>query len=264
MNAIRIVVAVLFFLSPSFLYGAGLAYNENFVVLAPNQLLADAVLSKASAFRREVAIEWLNEEIPPGLGRTVIHVQLSDRDKGLFLPIDGPDRKMHKMWLQTSEDKIDSTLQHEIAHLVMSTNFPTRLPSFIDEGIASRYDDTKRKEIRSKITKWLLKRGGLPKLQSMFDEQSISTDNQTAYTAAASLTEFLLSQGDKSKLLSFAVAGRDNGWNNAIKSHYRFENVDELQVALEVWTKSQLSKELRTASSITPNIPLSISLKLVR
>jgi len=254
MNAIRIAVVVLFFLSPSFLYGAGLAYNDDFIVLAPNQSLADGVLAKASAFRREIALEWLNEEIPLGVGRTVIHVQLSERDKGLFLPIDSPDRKMHKMWIQTTESKIDSTLRHEIAHLVMTTNFPDRLPAFIDEGIACRYDDANRKEIRRKITKWLLQRGGLPRLQSLLEEQNISTDSQTTYTAAASLTEFLLSKGKNSTLLSFAVAGQETGWNKAVKSHYAYDSVDALQVAWESWTTRQVSGDLRTASSVAPTI----------
>src|SRR5438128_9147232 len=39
--------------------------SENFIVTAPTQQLAAEVCTAAEAFRRDLAIEWLGQELPP-------------------------------------------------------------------------------------------------------------------------------------------------------------------------------------------------------
>ena len=72
---------------PCAAYGAGFVRDDDFIVFAPDESLAEAVLAKAAQLRRQIAEEWFGEPLPPGAGRTLIHVQLDDReDSGLTWP----------------------------------------------------------------------------------------------------------------------------------------------------------------------------------
>jgi len=74
---------------------------------------------KAERFRRDIAREWLERELPPSVGRTIIHVEFSGaEDSGLTWAIDSPGRQYHKLWLGiSSPETLDPLLAHEIAHI---------------------------------------------------------------------------------------------------------------------------------------------------
>ena len=55
-SGMRCLPMVLLLLGSGFARGQGLAYNEHFVVLAPDQETASDVLGKASHFRRTIAL----------------------------------------------------------------------------------------------------------------------------------------------------------------------------------------------------------------
>lgn len=230
-----IIVALAIF--PSTTRAAGLAHGDNFIVLAEDQALAEAVLAKANEFRKSVAKQWLGTPLPASIGRTVIHVQLSDReDRGQFWAIDGADRRHHKLWITTNRKRaVGSTLHHEITHVVLATQFPQRLPVWIDEGIASSYDDKPRRAVRRNVITWYVRTGNWPRLETLFKTNAITASDKAVYATASSLTEFLLSRADKKTLLQFATAGQKNGWDTALTQSYHIGSVAELQVAWQAW-----------------------------
>ena len=131
---------------------AGFVHNENFVVFTESGLsrqvtqdFAQSVLVKAEEYRKQISQEWFGEQLPRGIGRTTINVSFSDdRDAGLTWAVDHPDRKLHTIYLYTTaEQAVGSTLAHEVAHAVLATRFPHphRLPAWVEEGIASQYDN---------------------------------------------------------------------------------------------------------------------------
>ena len=63
-----------------------------------------------------------------------------------------------------------------------------------------------------------------------------------AYTVATSLTEFLLTRGDRREFLKFAVDGKERGWTSALKSHYGIESLGELQRAWQQWASDKTKK----------------------
>ena len=76
---------------PPALFAAGFAHDENFIVYAPDQDLADRVLAKAEEFRKAEAKNLLGAELEPGKGRTIITVEVSaSEDSGFTWPIDCP------------------------------------------------------------------------------------------------------------------------------------------------------------------------------
>lgn len=217
--------------------GAGFAYRATGNVLAPDQATAEAVLAKAEEYRRQVAVEWLGEELPPGAGPVAIHVQLSQtEDTGLTLPIDGPQRKFHRIWLITSRERaLGTTLHHEMVHAVLATRFPGRLPPWCDEGVAGMKDDPQRVVLRRRIVEQFAQTNAWPPLQTLLEAKEISATDEAAYSVAASLMEFLLTRGDRPTFLRFAASGRDMGWDRAVRDHYGFGSVAELQTAWQRW-----------------------------
>ena len=117
--------------------------------------LALQMLRQAERFREEIALQWLGGPLPEGQGRVVINLRVShDRDEGLTWACDSQDRLCHTIYLVTSPQRaLGSTLKHEIAHAVLATHFshPHRLPSWLEEAIASDYDDASRKSTRQRI-----------------------------------------------------------------------------------------------------------------
>ena len=128
-------------------------------------------------------------------------------DSGFTWPIDHPDRKFHNMWLTTSRERATgSTLRHEIRHVVLNTRFPDRLPPWIEEGLASRSDDSARQRT-CRETAASFSQSGWPDIHSLMELKSIHSTDRATYGASTSLVNYLLTLGDMPKLLQFAVAG---------------------------------------------------------
>jgi hypothetical protein len=219
---------------------SGMAHDANGVVYAPNEALAQAVLHKAGEYRRDVALEWLGEELPPSVGRMRIHVHLSDADRGQTWANDSPGRKYHTLWLHGSEETVTGgLLKHEVTHAVLATQFPEGLPPLIDEGIASTADDPARKAIRSRILDWYTRTGNWPRLERLLESRLIAAEDQQSYAIASSVVEYLLTRGDKATLLRFARSGKANGWDQALRMHYHIGGVAQLESQWQAWAARQ-------------------------
>jgi len=231
------LAAVLVLGAASLAPAAGVAFNDNFSVLAADRATADAVLAQAETFRKQIARQWLGRALPDGAGPTMITVVNSpSEDRGLTWPIDDPKRKYHKVWLTTSPDRaLGSTLRHEITHVVFATRFPRRLPAWVEEGIASLGDDPERSQIRARVIGRMARAGDWPRLETVFQDATLSASHQAEYSIATSVVEYLLSRADRATLLRFAATGRDRGWDRAAQEHYGLRGIGDLQAAWQTW-----------------------------
>lgn len=245
----RLACFLMLLVIPAASRAADMAHSENFIVLAPDRTAAEEVLARAEQYRREVAVDWLGQELPPSVGRTTINIEfVDDEDRALTWPAEGPGRKHHKMWLTASRDRaLGSTLRHEIAHVVLHTRYPDALPAWADEGIASAYDDPRRQETRRGILAWYAQTGNWPELRGVLQSRQIPADDQAGYSVAASLTEYLLSRADKTVLLAFAVAGnKQQDWDSALAQHYSIPTVADLERQWRIWAAAR-----KTPAAIT-------------
>ncbi len=228
---------------------SGYAKSDNFTVLTPKQATAQeadqyatAVLQTAELQRREIAREWLGQELPPTRGRTIVTVSFAaDRDAGLTWAIDDPRRKYHALYLSTSPDlALGSTLAHEMVHVVLATQFPhpNRLPAWLEEGIASQYDDGDRKHERQQQLATFIRTRTWPPITDILSAKSIPATDTQAYTLAAAVTAMLLARdGDKQKLLAFGQYGNNRGWDIALQEYYGIAGVDQLQKLCQRWMR---------------------------
>lgn len=226
----------------------GLVHNDNFIIFTPtepthgtDQAFAEQLLARAEEFRRELAVEWLGSPLPPGAGRTILSVKLTENEaSGLTWAKDNPRRGFQNIFLTTTRTgALGGTLKHEMTHVVLATRFPhpNSLPVWVEEGIASRYDDDANTVARQQILNRFASADEWPDLRRLLDSHQIKSNDGTTYAAAASLIDYLLSRSDKNTLFNFAFAGKKQGWDSALRQCYNIQNVEELAVAWHAWVK---------------------------
>jgi hypothetical protein len=224
--------------------------TENFLVTAPSVELAKDVLLQAEIRRLEIAKIWLGEKLPPSVGRTFIRVKLSDvEDKALSLIADNKERLTHCIWLTTNDAGISGALAHEMAHVVLATQYPGELPPWGHEGIAGGYDGPQRRAARSEVLAWFAKTGNWPPLERVLASDFIARRDVADHTAAVSLVEFLLERGDRSLLLEFARAGSTTGWDAALQRYYQIQGVAGLQPLWEAWAAGHSNRLAMSADN---------------
>jgi hypothetical protein len=249
-------LALFAFLTSTLSFAAGTARTDNFTVIAPTAELAEAVSVQAETFRKQAALEWLGKELPNGTCRTVISVTISaDRDDGLTWPRDRPEQKFHQIWLTTSKQQaLGTTLHHEVLHTVLASfTAPDFLAPWANEGIASQADDKSRNQSRAQTAARWASSGQWPQLQSLLTAAHIAHDDAETYAAAASFTQFLVSQGGKSMIFDFAKSGRQGDWDRAARDCYRARDVADLQVRWQTWVRETTAQyAARTAAASRP------------
>lgn len=223
---------------PTTAFAAGFARSDNFVVMAPDQDTAEIVRRQAEFFRESIAVEWLGQELPDGIGRAVITVVIStNEDTGITWAMDDPERKFHDVWLTTSIDRaVGTTLAHEIAHVVLAEYArPNRIPAWFNEGVASTQDDNERQLVRQNTLSKYSQDGPWPSLQKLFEMSRIPHGDVASYTVSSSVVQYLAQRGGKKKAVRFALDGKIQGWERALRDHYGIRNIDELQLAWKRW-----------------------------
>ena len=119
-----------------------IAQNENFLVTAPTQEVAEQILATANFVRREISRDWLGKKQPTPIPKSAIDVTFSERDDwaGLQFP-NQRERVGFRIALSTRKTFRElPSLRHEIVHLVLHTEFGDRLPAWADEGAACTED----------------------------------------------------------------------------------------------------------------------------
>ena len=229
------LVAFLVFAPAEVACAGGFSFSENFIVLAPDQRTAEQVLDQAERFRKELAVRWLGEALPAGVGRALVCVKLSYANSdGGFWPIDDARRKLHRLRVTMAPDKsLTHILAHETTHLILEIGFHGELPIWADEGIAMLQDEEQLDCARLKIIERYARTHNWPDLRKVLQAERIKGDLES-YAIAASLTNFLLTRGDAAKLFRFALAGKTGGWDSAALKHYAL-TVGELQSMWQAW-----------------------------
>ncbi len=235
MEALALVCTLLVAAAPQ--APRGLVCNENVTVNAPTQELAEAVLAQAQHYRQQAALRWLGRALPPGAGPVVIHVEIDPtKDRAITWPIDSPKRSFHAMWITSSRElALGATLAHEMTHVVLATQFGNTLPAWANEGAAGQEDDDATRAARQRVAARWYRDGRWPPLRDVLEAQRLSPADQEAYTAAVSLTDFLLTRADAARFLAFATSGPAVGWDRAAQQHYGFAGVSQLESAWRTW-----------------------------
>lgn len=231
---------------------SGIRSSKNFVLSAPSKELTRAGLAQAEYFRKQIALEWLGHELPPGESFADITISLAsegEEDSGRLWLANRDSGRPHMMWLTGSrKDVLGGGMVHEVAHVVMAAQFPQGMPVWANEGIASSYDDAERSEIRQAIMQRIVRNAAWPSIDELLTAKQIAPGNQTAYALASSLTAFFVSLADRPTFIHFINQAQRAGWDAALESVYSIDGRSELQLRWHRWAANEVGDGARIAS----------------
>ena len=215
--------------------------TPNFVVNAPSLEVAVRVARAAELYREKLASEWLGKTMPRW--SRPCHVTVNVGQVGAGGATKFSFHRGHvfgwKMTVQGPVDRIlDSVLPHEISHTIFACHFRRPLPRWADEGAATLAEDDMEKLRQRKLAVQVLKQRRRIPLKQLFAIKEYPQDMRqvmTLYAQGYSLADFLVRQGGKKRYLDFLGDAHKSGWNRAIKRHYEFENIDDLEQGWDAW-----------------------------
>lgn len=227
---------------------APLANQEitNFRVDAPTTEIARKIGLAAEQYRKEKALEWLGRELPAWPERCPIRVKLTvgGFSSATTFAFDNGKVLQQSMMVESSLDhilKVD--LPHEMTHVVLAHHFGCPIPRWADEGAAILSSAEEERRLHEKALERVLSEPGrqIP-LRRLFPQMEYPSDVMALYAEGCSVTRFLVEAKDRKTFLKFIAAGKQDGWDKAVKRYYGYPGVDELE---EAWLRSVSKREKR-------------------
>lgn len=216
--------------------GQGSHASANFVVTAATDALARGVAAAAEDARRRFAAQWLDEELADW--HKPVRIIVEERESGGdgAVTYDRYRGKIENVRITVRgplERILEYVLPHEVAHVVLAVALPHQVPRWIDEGVALQCESQTQRARQHKTVVQLLSSDTLMPLDEILQVEEYPQDYRQMvgfYASSYSLTEFLVSQGGRQRLLQFARDGGRFGWEESLARHYG-GSLDELESA---------------------------------
>lgn len=214
----------------------GASYRTtNFVVDAPTAQIAQQVGQAAEHYRKEKAQLWLGHDMPPWPEACPLKVKVTMGGAGgaTSFAFDRGRVLGQQMNIEGSLDRLlASVLPHEVTHTVFAQYFRTPVPRWADEGGAVLSEDDIEKERHDKLVRQILNTPGraMP-LRRLFGLRDYPGDVMVLYAEGFSVTQFLVERSSRPTFLAFVANGMHEGWDHAVRTHYRYNSVEELEQA---------------------------------
>lgn len=233
--------------------------SQNFVVYAPDPIMARKVSSEAERYRKQLAVEWLGKELPNWKQKCPITVELGMHAGGetsfAFVPNPtGRSQPIHwEMKIFGPHDRIlDAVLPHEVTHTIFATHFGRPLPRWADEGACTTVEhESERKKNHAMLMDFLHAQPsrGLP-FNRMFTMRNYPHDILPLYAQGYSVAKFLILQKGKRYFLDYIGEGLRNespgqelrAWNQATSEFYDYRDLSDLQLAWLDWVRKGSSE----------------------
>jgi hypothetical protein len=133
----------------------------------------------------------------------------------------------------TVERLMNSVLPHEITHTVFAYYYRQPVPRWADEGGSVLSEDDLERSRHDRLVREILNTPGrrIP-LRRLFTLSQYPPDVMVLYAEGYSVTNFLVSISSRPAFLQFIAQGmRGNDWDGAVRTHFRFNTVEELEGA---------------------------------
>jgi hypothetical protein len=249
-----LLIGLGFFVADSSARAAG-HKTANFVVSAPTPQLAKEIGDQAEVYRRDLAIEWIGQELPAWSKPCPINAQVSPNlgaGGATSFVFDRGEVYGWKMNIQGSHERIlDSVLPHEVTHTIFASYFRQPLPRWADEGACTTMEH--RSEIAKQeknLINYLHTGRGIP-FSQMFAMKEYPQDVLPLYAQGHSLSEWLIEARGRKEFLAFLADGmKDENWPRAVHEHYGFDNLLTMQTAWNDWVRQGRPQLTPTGSAV--------------
>jgi hypothetical protein len=230
--------------------------TANFIVEAPDAALAEQVGKYAEHYRSQKAIEWLGHEMPTWGRPCPLRVNISGNSGGATeFAFDNGRILTITMHIEGTPDRLlASVLPHEITHTVLAYYFRTPVPRWADEGSSVlSEDDRERTEHEQRVREILRTPGRSIALRRLFALMKYPNDVMVLYAEGYSVTNFLVAQSSRQVFLAFVAQGMQGDWDAALRKHYRYRSVEELEGAWVQYLRNGSRPPTQLASARGPS-----------
>jgi hypothetical protein len=234
----------------------GASYRTpNFVVEAPDPAFAEQVGKWAEHYRRQKAIEWLGYEMPTWGRPCPLRVTLSNNSGGATeFAFDNGRILSITMHIEGTPDRlIASVLPHEITHTVLAYYFRTPVPRWADEGGSVLSEDDRERAVHEQTVRQILQSPRAIPLRRLFTLMQYPRDVMVLYAEGYSVANFLVGQSSRPVFLAFIARGMQGDWDAAVREHYHYRSVEELERAWVQHVRSGRQQPTQLASSRGPS-----------
>jgi hypothetical protein len=225
--------------------------SKNFVVTAPTREIAKDMAKAAETARKEQAKRWLGKEMPAWAEPCELEVKVSLGGAGgvTSFAFDHGKILSQRMRIEGVIEALPSVLAHEVTHTVFAHYLGRPVPRWADEGAAILSEDRKECLRHDRLCRDILNTPtrAVP-LRRLFEMQQYPSDILVLYAEGYSVTRFLVERKDHRTFLAFVKAGQAKGWDKALKAHYQFDTVEDME---EAWRLL-----LRGRSKVETNVDL--------
>ncbi|HVS40278.1 MAG TPA: hypothetical protein VMS17_32270 [Gemmataceae bacterium] len=218
----------------------GASYRtQNFVVDAPTPEMAQQIGQYAEAYRKEKAMLWLGQEMPPWPEPCPLRVTITMNGSGgaTSFAFDQGRILGQDMHIEGSLDRLlASVLPHEVTHTVFAYYFRQPVPRWADEGGAVLSEDDIERNRHDQLVRQILNTPGraIP-LRRLFSLTKYPPDVMVLYAEGYSVSNFLVASSNRGVFLNFVAQGMRGDWDGAVKANYGYGSVEELEKA---WVES--------------------------
>ncbi|MEZ6118908.1 MAG: hypothetical protein R3C28_20390 [Pirellulaceae bacterium] len=229
--------------------------TKNFMVKAPTAQLAREIAEAAEYFRRELALEWLERELPPWSQPCPIVAQVGPSLGATGVTsfsFHGRQPYGWKMSVQGSRERVlDSVLPHEVTHTIFATHFGRPLPRWADEGACTTVEhESERLKQEQWLIRFLQTERGIP-FNHLFRMTEYPEDMLPLYAQGYALASFLISQGGKPKFVQFVGEGMDTSdWAGTVERYYGYDGLGDLQYQWVDWIKAGRPTDIQRDNDI--------------
>jgi len=215
--------------------------TPNFVVNAPTKDFAEEVGKAAEFYREELAVAWLGKKLPKWYRPSPISVRVGQIGAGgaTSFQFDRGEVFGWKMNVQGTEQRIlDSVIPHEVSHTIFASYFRRPLPRWADEGAATIIEHESERMRQMQTLKQVTNNGTRFSLRQLLAIKEYPQDMQrvlTLYAQGYSLSDYLIQKKGRKSFLEFLEAAHHHGWDNAIRTHYKLKNIEQLEGKWNNW-----------------------------
>lgn len=212
--------------------------STNFIAEAPTPQIAQQFAQAAEHYRKEKALQWIGQEMPPWPEPCPIkaHITMGGPGGATTFDFAGGQVPRQFMDIQGPLDKLlASVLPHEVTHTVFAFYFRCPLPRWADEGGAVLSENDEERIQHDKICRNILNHGQSIPLRQLFGLREYPRDGNKVmalYAQGFSVTNFLVNSSSRQTFLHFLTqAMQTQNWDGALRTYYRYNSVEELEQA---------------------------------
>ena len=233
--------------------------TENFLVSAPTAQLAREVGEAAERYRRELANQWLGQELEVWGQPCAITVEIDlQQPAGGYTSYELTEGKPADLQMSVSGGQrriLHAVLPHEVLHTVLASKFGAQLPPWLEEGICVTAEDQASRNRLERSVQMTLTRGRTESLADLLATTQYPDQVFRFYGQGYSLAKFLIERGGRSKLVEYMVdAVRDGDWSTAIRTHYGYESIDALQHDWSAWVRTVSTPAATAQNPVARNL----------